>query len=168
MSAAKGSSEGSSAGTTEAEVAATNGKPAPVQEKITIIVHSGDFDKIYSAFIIGNGALSMGMEVSLYFTFWGLMRLKKGGLDYGPLSKMQMLGLGKWMIKRRMKKANVAPLERLAQDFKALGGKIFACDMTMDIMGIKAEQLEQELIEEYCAVGTYIREARESTVTLFI
>lgn len=137
-------------------------------EKLTVVVHSGDFDKIYSAFIIGNGALSMGMEVSLYFTFWGLMRLKKGGLDSGPLSKMQMLGLGKWMIKRRMKKANVAPLERLAQDFKALGGKIFACDMTMDIMGIGPNDLRQDLIEEYCAVGTYIQEVRESTATLFI
>lgn len=137
-------------------------------EKLTVVVHSGDFDKIYSAFIIGNGALSMGMEVSLYFTFWGLMRLKKGGLDSGPLSKMQMLGLGKWMIKRRMKKANVAPLERLAQDFKALGGKIFACDMTMDIMGIGPDDLRQDLIEEYCAVGTYIQEVRESTATLFI
>jgi peroxiredoxin family protein len=137
-------------------------------EKLTVVVHSGDFDKIYSAFIIGNGALSMGMEVSLYFTFWGLMRLKKGGLDSGPLSKMQMLGLGKWMIKRRMKKANVAPLERLAQDFKALGGKIFACDMTMDLMGIGPNDLRQDLIEEYCAVGTYIQEVRESTATLFI
>ena len=137
-------------------------------EKITIIVHSGDFDKIYSAFIIGNGALAMGMEASMYFTFWGLSRLKKGALDSGPLSKMHMLGLGKWMVKRRMKKANVVSLERLAQDYKELGGKIFACDMTMDIMGIKAADLEQDLIEEYCAVGTYIREARESSVTLFI
>jgi peroxiredoxin family protein len=137
-------------------------------EKLTVVVHSGDFDKIYSAFIIGNGALSMGMEVSLYFTFWGLMRLKKGGLDSGPLSKMQMLGLGKWMIKRRMKKANVAPLERLAQDFKALGGKIFACDMTMDIMGVGPDDLRKDLIEEYCGVGTYIQEVRESTATLFI
>ena len=137
-------------------------------EKLTVGVHSGDFDKIYSAFIIGNGALSMGMEVSLYFTFWGLMRLKKGGLDSGPLSKMQMFGLGKWMIKRRMKKANVAPLERLAQDFKALGGKIFACDMTMDIMGIGPDDLRKDLIEEYCGVGTYIQEVRESTATLFI
>lgn len=137
-------------------------------EKITIIVHSGDFDKMYSAFIIGNGALSMGMEASLYFTFWGLSRLKRGKLDSGPLSKMHMLGLGKMMIKSRMKKRNVRPLPDMARDFKELGGKIFACDMTMDIMGVKAEQLEQELIEEYCAVGTYIREARESTVTLFI
>jgi len=137
-------------------------------EKITIIVHSGDFDKIYSAFIVGNGALAMGMEASLYFTFWGLSRLKKGKLDSGPLSKMHMLGMGKWMIKRRMKDKNVRALQAMARDFKDLGGKIFACDMTMDIMGVKAEDLEQELIEEYCAVGTYIREARESVVTLFI
>jgi len=140
----------------------------PAMEKTTIVVHSGDFDKIYSAFIIANGALAMGMEASLYFTFWGLMRLKKGGLDSGPLSKMNMLGLGKWMVKRRMKKAGVVSLERLAQDFKELGGKIFACDMTMDIMGIGAEDLRQDLIGEYCTVGTYIEEARNSTVTLFI
>jgi peroxiredoxin family protein len=140
----------------------------PVTEKTTIVVHSGDFDKIYSAFIIGNGALAMGMDVSMYFTFWGLTRLKKGGLDKGPLSKMHMLGVGKWMVKSRMKKAGVVSLERLAQDFKALGGKIFACDMTMDIMGIGADDLRQDLIEQYCGVGTYIEEARHSTVTLFI
>jgi len=144
------------------------GTPADKPEKITIIVHSGDFDKIYSAFIVGNGALAMGMEASLYFTFWGLSRLKKGKLDSGPLSKMHMLGMGKWMIKRRMKDKNVRALQAMARDFKELGGRIFACDMTMDIMGVKAEDLEQELIEEYCAVGTYIKEARESSVTLFI
>jgi peroxiredoxin family protein len=154
--------------TAEAETPATERKPAPEREKITIIVHSGDFDKMYSAFIVGNGALAMGMEASMYFTFWGLSRLKKGKLASGPLSKMHMLGLGKLMVRSRMRKQNVRPLEQMAQDFKDLGGKIFACDMTMDIMGIKAEQLEQELIEEYCSVGTYIREARESTVTLFI
>ena len=137
-------------------------------EKITLVVHSGDFDKIYSAFIIGNGALAMGMEVSMYFTFWGLLRLKKGQLDRGPLSKMHMLGLGKWMVKKRMKKSRVVSLERLAQDFKALGGKIFACDMTMDIMGVGPDDLRQDLITEYCSVGTYIEEARHSTVTLFI
>ena len=142
-------------------------EPAAV-EKATLVVHSGDFDKIYSAFIIGNGALAMGMEVSMYFTFWGLLRLKKGQLDKGQLSKMHMLGLGKWMVKRRMKKSNVVSLERLAQDFKALGGKIFACDMTMDIMGVGPEDLRQDLIAEYCAVGTYIEEARHSTITLFI
>ncbi len=136
--------------------------------KATIIVHSGDMDKIYSALIVANGALAMGMEVSLYFTFWGLQRLKKGALEKGPLSRMNMLGLGKWMVKRRMKKAGVASLERLLQDFRELGGKILACDMTMEVMGMKKEDLRDDLISEYCAVGTYIDEARESNVTLFI
>ncbi len=136
--------------------------------KATIIVHSGDMDKVYSALIIGNGALAMGMEASMYFTFWGLQRLKKGGLEKGPLSKMNMLGLGKWMVKRKMKKANVASLEKLLQDYKELGGKILACDMTMDIMGIKKEDLRDDLIADYCGVGTYMNEAKDSAITLFI
>ena len=137
-------------------------------DKVTIVAHSGDMDKLYSALIIANGALSMGAEASIFFTFWGLERLKKGGLEKGPLSKMHMLGLGKWMIRRRMKKQNVASLERMLQDFKELGGKIMACDMTMDIMGIGPEDLRQDLIEEYCGVGSYWQEARGSDVTLFI
>lgn len=140
----------------------------PKKNKATIIVHSGDMDKIYSALIIGNGALSMGMDVSLYFTFFGLQRLKKGGLEKGPLSKMHMLGLGKMMIKKKMEKANVASLEKMITDFKELGGKILACDMTMDVMGVKPEDLRQDLINDYCSVGTYIQEAMESSMTLFI
>ena len=137
-------------------------------DKATIIVHSGDMDKFYSALIIANGALAMGMEVSLFFTFWGLQRLKKGGLDKGPLSKMNMLGLGRWMVKRKMKKAGVASLEKMMHDFQELGGKILACDMTMEIMGIKKEDLRDDLISDYCGVGTYLNEARESSITLFI
>jgi peroxiredoxin family protein len=139
-----------------------------MSKKATIIAHSGDMDKIYSALIIGNGALAMGMEASIFFTFWGLQRLKKGGLEKGPLSKMNMLGLGKLMVKLKMKKVGVASLERLLQDFKELGGKILACDMTMEIMGIKKEELRDDLISDYCAVGTYVNEARDSSITLFI
>ncbi|MDI6725125.1 MAG: DsrE/DsrF/DrsH-like family protein [Methanobacterium sp.] len=139
-----------------------------MMEKATIIVHSGDMDKIYSALIIANGALSMGMEASLYFTFWGLQRLQKGGLEKGSLSKMNMMGLGKQMIKSRMEKANVVSLEKLMKDFKELGGKIIACEMTMEIMGVKKEDLRQDLIDDYGAVGTYINEARDSKITLFI
>jgi peroxiredoxin family protein len=139
-----------------------------MSNKAVIIVHSGDFDKVYSALILGNGALSMGMEASLFFTFWGLQRLKKGGLDKGPLSKMNMLGLGKWMIKKKMKQARVAPLEKMMQDYKDLGGKILACDMTMDIMGVKKEDLREDLISDYCGVGTYMNEAKDAAVTLFI
>jgi peroxiredoxin family protein len=137
-------------------------------ERVTIVLHSGDMDKAYSALIIGNGALAMGMEVSIYFTFWGLQRLQKGALEKGPLSKMHMLGLGKWMIRQRMKKANVASLERLLQDYKELGGRIIACEMTMEIMGFTWDDLRSDLIDAYGAVGTYIKEARESAITLFI
>ena len=139
-----------------------------MEDKATLIVESGDYDKLYSAFIIGNGALSMGMDVSMYFTFWGLERLKKGQLDKGPLSKMNFLGLGKLYMKWKMKKANVRALEDMLQDYVELGGKIFACDMTMDIMGIDKEDLREEVITEYCAVGTYIKEGKESEITLYI
>ena len=67
-----------------------------------------------------------------------------------------------------MKKARVASLEKLMQDFKELGGKILACDMTMEIMGITKEDLRDDLISDYCAVGTYINEAKDSKITLFI
>ncbi|MEM0448850.1 MAG: DsrE/DsrF/DrsH-like family protein [Methanomassiliicoccales archaeon] len=136
--------------------------------KATIIVHSGDMDKVMSALIIGNGALSMGMEASLYFTFWGLQRLKKDGLEKGKLSKMNMLGLGKAMVRSKMRKANVASMEKLMKDFKELGGKIIACEMTMEIMGIKKEDLRLEWIDDFGAVGTYVEEARKSEITLFI
>lgn len=125
-------------------------------------------DKIYSALIIGTGALSMGMEASIYFTFWGLQRLKKGGLGKGALSRMNLFGLGKWLVRRKMRKANVRSLEELMKDFIELGGKVLACDMTMEIMGIKKKDLRDDLISDYCAVGTYVNEAKESTITLFI
>ncbi len=137
-------------------------------DKTTIIVHSGDMDKLYSALIIGDGALSMGMESTMFFTFWGLERLKKDGLEKGSLSNVSMGEMGKSMIASQMKKANVASLEKLITDYKELGGKIIACEMTMEIMGIKKENLRQELIDEYGAIGTYIHEARESKINLFI
>ena len=140
----------------------------PGVDRVTIVLHSGDMDKLYSALIISNGALAMGMEASIFFTFWGLQRLQKGGLEKGPLSKMHLFGLGKWMIKRRMKKSNVSSLEKLMADYKELGGHIIACDMTMDIMGIKPSDLREDLIDEFGSVGTYIQAARDSTITLFI
>ncbi len=139
-----------------------------MSDKATLIVHSGEMDKIYSALIIGNGALSMGMDVSIYFTFWGLERLKKGELEGGPLSRKHMMGLGKWMMSRKLDESNVASLEELLEDFVELGGKILACDMTMEIMGLDKDDLRDDVITEYCAVGTYIKEAKESEITLFI
>lgn len=139
-----------------------------MSDKATLIVHSGEMDKIYSALIIGNGALSMGMDASIYFTFWGLERLKKGELEEGPLSRKHMMGLGKWVMSQKLEDSNVASLEELLEDFVDLGGKILACDMTMEIMGIEKEDLRDDVITDYCAVGTYVKEAKESEFTLFI
>ena len=136
--------------------------------KTTIVVHSGDLDKIMSALIIGNGTLAMGGEATLYFTFWGLQRLVRGQLSRGHLSKMHFLGLGTWMMKHRMKKNNVATPERLMDDFKALGGKVIACEMTMELMGIDRSQMEDRWIDHYGAVGMYVKETEGADKTLFI
>jgi len=137
-------------------------------KKMTIILHSGDLDKVSSALILGTGALSMGMNVSIYFTFFGLQRLRKGKLAAGGLSKMNFLGLGKWMMSRKMKKARVESLDSLMKDFKELGGKIIACEMTMGVMGVCMDDLDQTIVDECGAVGTYLKEAMDSDINLFI
>lgn len=137
-------------------------------KRVTIVCHSGDLDKLYSALIIGTGNLSMGWESAIYFTFWGLQRLKPDALAGGPLSRMNFLGLGRWMMRRRMKKANIASLERLMEDYKELGGKIIACEMTMEVMGLKRSDLREDWIDTYGAVGTWWNDAKDSDITLFI
>ncbi len=137
-------------------------------DRMTLILHSGDFDKVMSALILGNGALAMGMDATIFATFWGLERFMRGGLVRGKLSSRNLLGIGKRMILARMRKARVASLERLLSDYKELGGRVIACEMTMEIMGIGRETLREDLIDEYGAVGTYIQQARESGITLFI
>lgn len=134
----------------------------------TIVVHSGDIDKLMSALIIGNGALAMGADVTLFFTFWGLERLKKNGLEKAPLSRMNLLGLGAWMIRRKMKAAGVVSARRLMEDFKDLGGRVLACEMTMSVMGVKTRDLDEALIDDYVGVGVYLESAAKSDLNLFI
>ncbi len=137
-------------------------------KNVTIVVHSGDFDKIMSAFIIGNGFLSMGFPVTLFFTFWGLLALKSKGFKKAPLSRMNMFGLGKFMIKQKVKKYNVASLDELALNFRKLGGEIIACTMTMELMGIKEEELRTDLVSEFATVGKYCYVTKDADISLFI
>ncbi len=137
-------------------------------DKATIVLHSGDLDKLMSALIIGNGYLAMGGKVTLYFTFWGLQRLIRGRLSRAPLSKMNMLGLGAWMMRRKMRKTGVATPERLMSDFRELGGRVIACEMTMEVMGISRDKLDTSLIDEFGAVGMYVHESKDAGMTLFI
>jgi peroxiredoxin family protein len=156
------------------------------EDKKTIIVFSGDLDKAMAAFIIANGAAAMGNEVTMFFTFWGLniLRKAKGAkvkktfleklfgwmMPRGPeklgLSKMNFCGLGPRMMKLMMRQKNVNTLPELIEQAQALGVKIIACSMSMDIMGIHPEELIDGI--EYAGVASYLGEADEANVNLFI
>lgn len=160
--------------------------PADVDNGKTIIVFSGDLDRVLASFIIANGAAAMGRKVTMFFTFWGLNVLRKGqrqrvrksavehmfgammprGTGKLKLSKMNMMGMGTAMMKAIMRDKHVDSLEELVKKAMAAGVKIVACTMSMDVMGIK----EQELIEgvELGGVGAYLGDAEESDVNLFI
>ena len=152
----------------------------------TIIVFSGDLDKVLASFIIANGAAAMGRPVTMFFTFWGLTALRKEekqpvkktfmesmfgamlprGSKKLKLSRMNMAGMGTAMMKKIMNDKSVDSLETLIQKAMASGVKIVACTMSMDVMGIK----EEELIDgvELGGVGAYLGDAEESNVNLFI
>ncbi|BCV24215.1 MAG TPA: hypothetical protein GXX50_02310 [Firmicutes bacterium] len=156
------------------------------EDKKTLIVFSGDLDKAMAAFIIATGAAAMGNEVTMFFTFWGLnilrkakrVQVKKNFLEKlfgwmmprGPeklgLSKMNFAGLGPWMMKLMMRQKNVNTLPELIEQAQALGVKIIACSMSMDIMGIHPEELIDGI--EYAGVASYLGEADEANVNLFI
>jgi peroxiredoxin family protein len=157
------------------------------KNKITIVVFSGDLDRSLAAFNIATGAASMGMDVTLFFTFWGLNILKrndarntakglmkkmfgwmnKGGSDRLPLSKFHMGGLGTAMMKKLMTRHRMPSVEEMLVLSKELGVRLVACTITMDIMGIEKAALRPE-IDSYAGVVTYLAEAKESSVNLFI
>ncbi len=152
----------------------------------TIIVFSGDLDRVLASFIIANGAAAMGRPVTMFFTFWGLNVLRRGskvkvkksfiesmfggmmprGTGKLKLSKLNMAGMGTAMMKMVMKQKNVDSLETLIQKAMKAGVKVVACTMSMDIMGIKQEELIDGI--ELGGVGAYLGDAEESNVNLFI
>jgi len=156
--------------------------------KLSMIVFSGDMDKVLAAFVIATGAAAMGMEVVMFFTFWGTPVLrdkgkKAGGKDtmgkmFGAmlpkgtcsvkLSKMNMAGLGTAMMKRLMKKKNVASLEQMLELAGDLDIGIFICEMSMDLMGFKREEIVDYPNLTYCGVATFLEEANDSRIQLFI
>lgn len=152
----------------------------------SIVVFSNDFDKALATFIIANGAAAMGRQVTLFFTFWGLNLLRKGekikvkkdilakmfgmmmprGSSKVSLSKMHMGGMGTRLMKYIMKKKNVNTLEELMQQARDNGVKIIACNMSMDIMGIKKEELIDGI--DFGGVASFVGSAEESDMSLFI
>jgi peroxiredoxin family protein len=139
----------------------------PAAKSMTMIVHSGDLDKTMAAFIVATGAAAKGTKVTMFFTFWGLNLVKKGGARKAKLSRMHMGGLGTAMIKKLMRKNNVAPLEELISDASELGIRLVACEMTMGLMNVAKEDLLSEA-NEIGGVGTYLDAAAEASVNLFV
>lgn len=160
---------------------------APIRkEGATLIVFSGDLDKTIASFIIASGAAAMGKKVTMFFTFWGLNVLRKKdappvekdmmekmfgmmmpkGVSELPLSKMNMGGMGAKMINHAMHRKNVDSLETLMKNALNVGVKLIACSMSMDIMGIKQEELIDGV--EIGGVATFLGDAEDSGLNLFI
>ncbi len=152
----------------------------------TIVVFSGDFDKVVAAFVIATGAAAMGSKVTMFFTFWGLNALRRPeavavrknivermfgwmmprGADRLVLSMMNMGGAGTWMIKEIMKRKNVSSLPEFMRQARQSGVRLVACSMSMDLMGIR----QQELVDgvELGGVAMYLERADQGNVNLFV
>jgi len=156
-----------------------------VGNRATMVVFSGDLDRVMAALVIATGAASMGMEVSMFFTFWGLSVLKKerrltgknllekafsvmtpAGIGSLGVSKMNFAGAGALMLRKMMKDKDVASVEELFAMAREMGVRIVACTMSMDVMGVKESELIGNL--EFGGVATYLGDASDSKVTLFI
>lgn len=152
--------------------------------KASIVVFSGDMDKVMAAFIIATTAAASGIETTLFFTFWGLQALKKKvptgrtlfermlsmflrDIDSIGPSKLNMGGMGRWMFKKMMKQHQVATLPELRQMAIDLGVKLLACQMSMEVMGIRREDLIDE-VTDVVGAATYVAEANQAHIALFI
>jgi len=157
------------------------------KEKLTIVVFSGELDKAMAAFILATTGASMGMDVTMFFTFWGLNIIKKneggikskglmrkmlnllnrGGSKRLKLSRFNMLGLGTWMMKKLMKESNYPTIDEFINMAQAMGVKIVPCSTTCGIMGLEQDAF-RDGVEGIVGAAYFLGEARESRVTLFI
>lgn len=156
------------------------------RSNLTMVLFSGDFDKAMAAFIIANGALAMGKEVTIFVTFWGIDILKKPTMTGAgknilekmvtmmrpkgpanlPTSKMNFAGIGPKLFHYMMNKKNVSSLQSLVDTSIEFGVKIVVCQMSMDVMGIKREDLIEGL--EFGGVAAFLGSSFNSNTTLFI
>lgn len=156
------------------------------RKKVSMVVFSGDMDKLFAAFIIATGSAAAGFEVTMFFTFWGLKALQKKGVSTGKGFFGRMLGwinggdiskanpsrygfggMGRWMFGKMMKSKNVSSLPELRQLALDLGVKMYPCQMSMDVMEYEREKLIPE-ITDCVGVGFFIEQASQSAFTMFI
>ncbi len=155
------------------------------RKKLALVVFSGDLDKLFAAFSLATGAAASNMEVTMFFTFWGLRALKKKtrtgksilgrlfGLFYGgdinraTPSKMSFGGAGRWMFKKMMKAKRVPSLAEMRQTAIDLGVKLYGCQMSMAVMEIPKEKMIDE-VAQCVGVATFLEQAQQADVSLFI
>jgi peroxiredoxin family protein len=155
------------------------------EDKIALIVFSGDLDRVLASFVIANGAAALGQEVSMFFTFWGLSVLKKQGslADKSlfqkmmsvmspdnttelPVSKMNYFGVGAKMLRKMMKDKNVDTLEDMIAMSREMGVNMLACEMSRDVMGINDDELVDGI--ERAGVAAFLSDSLRSRTNLFI
>ncbi|MCJ7625875.1 MAG: DsrE/DsrF/DrsH-like family protein [Anaerolineaceae bacterium] len=172
---------------TEANVMQVKKNENSTKNKVTLVCLSGDLDKVMAALIIATGAAASGMEVTMFFTFWGMKAIQKdgiytgkglfgrmlgfmnrGGLNAIGPSRLNMGGLGRWMFKLMMKQKGAAQLPELYEMAVDLNVKMMPCQMTMDVMEYDPETDFKDNVTEPVGVAAMLEEAAESKVTMFI
>jgi peroxiredoxin family protein len=154
--------------------------------RCALIIFSGDLDKVLTGFMLATGAAAAGLEVSMFFTFWGLSVLKKPGAAAGektlkeslfraltpgsslglPTSQLNFFGLGSSLLRSMMKDQNIASLEELVTLAREMGVRMMACTTSMESMGVTREALIDGL--EYGGVAAFVADAMQSRFTLYI
>ncbi len=158
-------------------------------DAVSIICFSGEWDKLFAALTIAGGSLAMGKEVHLFFTFWGINALRKNKctdnsnksmsqsmlariLPCGPgsakLSRLNFGGLGKWMMKREMKKSGVEDIDVLYKEVQELGAHFHICNTTAELFGLQCTELSDLENMDQCGVATFLSYAQKSQMVLFI
>ena len=162
-------------------------KPAAGQEdRLSLIVFSGSLDRLIAAFVLATGAAAMGMKVSMFFTFWGTSALRRDaqvkksllermfgwmlpkGVKKLPLSQMNMAGGGPAMIRYVMKKNGVASIEEMIELSKEMGVELNVCTMSMDLLGMKPDELIDYPGRTFCGVAKFLETAAPGKITMFL
>jgi peroxiredoxin family protein len=155
------------------------------EDRVCLVVFSGELDRVLQAFVIASGAAALGQQVSMFFTFWGLAGLRRKRLVSGkrfseklmtllspasnsrlPMSRLNFFGVGSRVMRRMMKDKHVASLEELMRIARRMGARIVACETSRDVMGIRDEELMDDL--EFGGTASFLSDALRSRVTLFI
>lgn len=170
----------------EARLAELEGHPAQgIEDRLAMVVFSGDLDKLIAALIMATGAASIGMETSMFFTFWGLSAVKQqrryagknllekgftamlpGGLGQTGLSQMNYFGAGAQIIRKLMRDHEITSVEELLALAQELGVRMVVCDMSRELLGVADDELIDGL--ETGGVATFLGDAARAKVTLFI